>query len=198
MTPTRLYHVPKTRSTRVLWTLEEIGEPYELTVMAREDRDTPAHRARHPLARVPVIEDDAGFLFESAAIMLALADRHPESGLNFPLGTRERDLVYQWVVFAMVELERAAIEARDAGERGSEGAAAAERVAGMAAIVEEALRGHEFIVGDRLTVADIVLGSVLAFAQRIGAVGDSPEVTRYLGALEQRPARQAAYQRTDA
>ncbi len=33
----RLYHVPGSRSTRVLWMLEEIGAPYELTVMKRED-----------------------------------------------------------------------------------------------------------------------------------------------------------------
>ena len=43
----RLYHVPGTRSTRVLWALEEIGAPYELTVMAREDRQTDEHRRSH-------------------------------------------------------------------------------------------------------------------------------------------------------
>src|ERR1700689_3498425 len=39
----RLYHVPGSRSTRVLWMLEEIGAPYELTVMTREDRKTAEH-----------------------------------------------------------------------------------------------------------------------------------------------------------
>ena len=42
----RLYHVPGSRSTRVLWMLEEIGAPYELTVMTREDRKTAHHAPR--------------------------------------------------------------------------------------------------------------------------------------------------------
>ena len=112
MTPTRLYHLPQSRSTRIIWALEEIGEPYDVTVLTGADRRSPAHLARHPLGRVPVIEDDAGFLFESAAIVLALADRHPEAGLNFPLGTRERELVYQWVLFGMLEVEVPTTEVR--------------------------------------------------------------------------------------
>jgi glutathione S-transferase len=194
MSPTRLYHVPQTRSSRILWELEEIGAPYELTTLTREERREPPHRARHPLGRVPVIEDDGAFLFESAAIALALADRHPESGLNFPLGTRERELVYQWALFAMTEIERLTIEARDAGERDPERAAeAAALLAERVAVVEDALRGREFIVGDRFTVADLLLGSALAFAARTGVVADGGEVRRYLDAQAARPARQVAY-----
>ena len=108
----RLYHVPSSRSTRVLWLLEEIGRPYELTVMKGEDRQTDEHRRRHPLGRVPVVEDDEGFLFESAALCLQLADLYPDAQLNWSLGTHERGLVYQWTLFAMTELEPAIIEAR--------------------------------------------------------------------------------------
>ena len=72
---------------RVIWTLEEVGAPYELTVMTREEGRGEAHRHRHPLGRVPVLEDDEGFLFESAAVCLHLGDVHPEAGLVPPLGT---------------------------------------------------------------------------------------------------------------
>jgi glutathione S-transferase len=162
--------------------------------MTREETRGPAHRGRHPLGRVPVIEDDAGFLFESVAIVLALADRHPEADLGFPVGTRERELVYQWVLFAMLEIERPASDFRDAGDDAPERrAAAGEHVARAAAVVEEALRGHDFLVGDRLSAADIVVGPVLAFARRVGALEDSPEVSRYLEALDQRPAHRVAY-----
>ena len=61
----RLYHVPNTRSTRVLWLLEEIGAPYDLTLMTGDERRGEEHVSRHPLGRVPVIEDDEGFVFES-------------------------------------------------------------------------------------------------------------------------------------
>ena len=195
MAPTRLYHMPPSRSNRILWMLEEIGDPYEVTIVGREDRRNPAHLARHPLGRVPVIGDDAGFLFESAAIALALADRHPDAGLSFPLGSRERDLVYQWVLFAMLEVERPAGVARELRESDPERSTAARAQVGAAvAVVEEALRSHDFIVGDRFTAADVVLGSVLAFARRVGAIEqDHPEVTRYLDALAARPAHLAAY-----
>src|SRR6516162_9599458 len=72
---------------RVLWMLEELGEPYELIVMTREEGRGADHRGRHPLGRVPAIEDDEGVVFESAAICLHLGDRHPESGLLPAPGT---------------------------------------------------------------------------------------------------------------
>ena len=194
-TPTRLYHLPRSRSTRVLWALEEIGAPFELTLMTGADRKGEAHLARHALGRVPVIEDDTGHLFESAAIVLALADRHPEAGLNFPLGTRERELVYQWVLFAMDEVEPAIVEFRDCREADPpRAAAAAERFRAAAALVERALEGERFIVGDRLSAADIILGAVAGFARRFDLLTGFPELNRYVDALRARP----AFERADA
>src|SRR5205807_6980068 len=88
------------RPRRVLWILEEIGEPYELTIMNWEQGSTEEHRARQPLGRVPVVEFDAGYVFESAAICLHLADLYPDAGLIGGLGTYARALDYQWSIFA--------------------------------------------------------------------------------------------------
>jgi glutathione S-transferase len=193
MTPTHLYHVPQTRSSRILWTLLELGVPHELTVMTREERTSEAHRARHQLGRVPVIGNDTGHLFESAAILLALADRHPEGGLNFPLATRERELVYQWVVFGPAELEPNIAAARDERERDPQRAdAAVVRTQEAVALVEEAVRGREFVVGERFTVADITLGAILSWARRIVALEQFTETNRYVDALLARPACEIA------
>jgi glutathione S-transferase len=90
-----------------MWTLEEIGAPYEVTIVSREDRGSEEHRERHPLGRVPVVELDNGrTLFESAAICLHLADLHLEAGLILPVGTYQRGLTYQWSLFAMTEVEK--------------------------------------------------------------------------------------------
>ena len=189
----RLYHVPSSRSTRVLWLLEEIGQPYELTVMKGEDRQTDEHRRRHPLGRVPVLEDDEGFLFESAALCLQLADLYPDMQLNWPLATHERGLVYQWTVFAMTELEPAVVEARRHREDDPARArAGVERFQAAAAAVEQALDGHEYLVGERFTVADLVCGAVLIFAKSAGLSGELPRIEVYLGRLEARPARRRA------
>ena len=78
----RVYHREYAgRPIRALWTLEEIGAPYELTLMNWEEGSGEEHRARHPLGRVPVLEDDEGYVFESTAICLHLADLHPQAEL---------------------------------------------------------------------------------------------------------------------
>ena len=185
----RLYHVPGTRSSRVLWLLEEIGAPYELTVMTREERQTPEHLRRHPLGRVPVLEDDDGFVFESAALCLHLADLHPDAQLIAPLGTHERALAYQWTVFAMTELEPAIIEVRRSDDDPARAEAGAERFQAAARAVERALEGHDYLVGDRFSVADLVSGAVLVFGKSAGLTDNLPNITGYLTRLEARPAR---------
>ena len=106
----RLHHQPRSRSTRVLWLLEELGIPFDLTVMSREDKQTPEYRALHPLGRSPVLEEDGGPVFESAALILHIADQHLDAGLIGPLGSHERGLQYQWCFFGMTELESALMD----------------------------------------------------------------------------------------
>jgi glutathione S-transferase len=188
----RLYHVPGTRSSRVLWMLEEIGAPYDLTVMTREERQTPEHLQRHPLGRVPALEDDDGFVFESAALCLHLADLHPEAQLIPLPGTHERALAYQWTVFAMTELEPAIIEARRGDEDPARAEAGAERFQAAAQVVERALEGRDYLVGERFSVADLVCGGVLIFGRSAGLTDNLPNIAGYLARLDARPARTRA------
>jgi glutathione S-transferase len=179
---------------RVLWLLEEIGEPYDVTVLTGEDRRTDEHKLRHPLGRVPVLEDDEGFLFESAALCLQLADVYPDAQLNWPLGTHERGLVYQWVIFSMTELESAVGDVRAARRAGDaeRAEAATERVRTTAAVIETALAGHEYLVGDRFSVADLVCGAVLSLAKTTDLIGELPNIEAYVERLDVRPARTRA------
>jgi glutathione S-transferase len=173
--------------------LEEIGQPYELTLMTGEERQTGEHRRRHPLGRVPVLEDEEGFLFESAALCLQLADVYADAQLTWPLATHERGLVYQWTVFAMTELEPAIIEARRYREDDPARAQAGiVRFQAAAAAVEQALDGHEYLVGDRFSVGDLVCGAVLIIAKSAGLTDELPNINAYLERLEARPARQRA------
>jgi glutathione S-transferase len=189
----RLYHLPPSRSARVLWLLEEVGQPYDLTVMKGDERKTDEHRRRHPLGRVPVLEDDEGFLFESAALCLQIADLYPDAQLNWPLATHERGLVYQWTVFAMSELEPAILEVRRNRDDNPEHAqAGAERFTTAAAAIEHALDGQVYLVGERFSVADLVCGAVLIFARSTDLTDDMPNINAYLERLEARPARQRA------
>jgi glutathione S-transferase len=183
---------------RIIWTLEEVGAPYELVVMTREEGGADEHRRRHPLGRVPVLEDEDGFVFESAALCLHLGDLHPEAGLLPPLGTHDRALVYQWACFAPGELEPPLFEAWTQAEQDPERSSVGrERFFSAAGAVEAALDGSEYLVGDHFTVADIMVGSALMFTTRAGFADQlSPSLTEYMGRLAQRPAFQRAFQRT--
>jgi glutathione S-transferase len=195
----RVYHRQKAgRPLRVVWTLEEAGVPYELTVLDREESKGDEHLARHPLGRVPVLEDDDGLLFESAAMCMQLGDQHPETGLMPPLGSHERGLVYQWATFAPAELEPPLFEAWSQAEKDPERAASARtRFDAAAQAVVAALDGNEHLVGEGFTVADVMVGTALLFTTRAGFADELPaSLTDYTGRLAQRPAFQRALQRT--
>jgi len=86
--------------------LEEIGGPYEPVEIPGAQRRSEKHLRRHPLGRVPALElSDGTMMFESAAICLQLADLNADAGLIPRVGSAERALVYQWVLFGMTELE---------------------------------------------------------------------------------------------
>src|SRR5258707_11008355 len=155
------------RPRRVLWTLEEIGEPYELTVMDWEQGSGEEHRARHPLGRVPVVEFDGGYVFESAAICLHLADLYPEAGLIGSLGTQARAQAYQWSIFAPAELEPPLIDAAIHRESDPERAEKArDRFFKAADAVAEALDGGEYLIEGRVGVAHLLVSTGLSFTKR--------------------------------
>ena len=183
------------RPIRAAWALEEVGEPYELVMVTREDEE---HRARHPLGRVPALEDAQGVVFESAAICLHVADLYPGAGLSAEPGTHERALVYQWAVFAPAELEPPLIEAAVQAQRDPERSAAARKKfdAGAAA-VSDTLGENEYLVGGRFTVADIMVGSALGWVARAGLADTLPEnLKAYIARITERPAYQRALERT--
>jgi glutathione S-transferase len=188
----RVYHTPPSRSSRVLWLLEEVGADYDVTHLTREQKQEDAHKRVHPLGKVPAIDEGQGPIIESLAICLHLADQHPEANLNWPLGTRERALVYQWATFPMTEIEPVIIEAWRYEDLPDVVAKAHERFAAAMTVVENALEGREFIVGERFSVADIVLGAVIGFAGRRGLLAGYPNCAEYAARLEARPARQRA------
>jgi glutathione S-transferase len=190
----RLYYMPRTRSSRVLWLLAEIGAPYELTKLAPEERKSAEHLARQPLGRVPALElDDGTVMFESAAICLQLADLHPDTGLIPPLGSAERALVYQWVLFGMTELEAPLYRwLSDVAEDSATPSPARERFAQAAAALETALEGRDWLLGERFTVADVICASVLGSAHTRGLLKQWPRLQVYVDRGEARPAFVAA------
>ena len=194
----KLFYLPKTRANRVRWMLEELGVPYQL------ERIDPAYgkseeyrRKVHPLGAVPALQDGEKIIIESAAIILHLADKFPEKGFAPPAG--QRGAYYQWVIYAMTTLEPLveqflAHSSKRPEEKRIPAIAAECRASFLEAarFADESLRPGPFLSGDRLTAADIVLGSVLNWASFVGLLGDLHSAQGYVDRLRARPAFQAA------
>src|ERR1700722_8885387 len=187
--PPRLYYMPRTRSSRVLWLLEEIGERYELTEVASDQRRSAEHLRRHPLGRVPALElGDGTTMFESAAICLQLADLYPAAGLIPALGSSERALVYQWVVSAVAEREGPLFRWISALREGTPESPARDRFTQAAVALESALSGGDWLLAAQFTVADVMCASVLQGADSREMLRPWPGLEAYVQRSESRPA----------
>ena len=80
----KLHFAPNSRAGRILWLLEELELPYELNAMSFHPKDLKSdeHRDRHPLGRVPVLEDGDVSIYESGAIVEYILARHKDGGLK--------------------------------------------------------------------------------------------------------------------
>src|SRR5207244_6480417 len=162
----KLYYSTQSRAVRPRWMLEEIGAPYELVrLQLGTDTKTPAYLKLNPNGTVPALVDGDLVLFESAAICQYLADRHPEKRLAPPLGTPARGLYYQWIHYAMSGLEPPAvtifmhtIQKPEAERSPTLVAEAKKQIAAVLGVLDAALAGRPFILGDQFTTADVMLG----------------------------------------
>src|SRR6185312_16413277 len=91
-----LYHAPRSRSSGIVWLLEELGVPYKIEIVPivyGNGQGTPApesYRAIHPHKKVPAIDDDGKIVFECAAVAQYLCDAYPQAGLAPPIGDPAR------------------------------------------------------------------------------------------------------------
>jgi glutathione S-transferase len=198
----KLYFNPMTRATRARWTLEELGLPYEmvpLDLMKGEHKQAEYMKV-HPLGVVPAIQDGDFTLFESAAIVMHLADKHPEKGLAPAVGSNERAEYYQWIFFAMTEAEPPLIQILghtrflpEADRHPPTVERAGKRFKTVVTVLQERLQGREYMVGNKFSAADIVVGGVLALGARLSLLGDHPGLQAYLGRLMERPAAKKGF-----
>jgi glutathione S-transferase len=97
----QLHYYPSTAAMVPHIVLEEIGQPYQRVFV---DRTCDAHKAPgylrlNPNGTIPVLVDGELVLYETAAIVLHLCDRHPQARLAPPLGTPERAHFYKWLAW---------------------------------------------------------------------------------------------------
>ena len=167
-----VYGTVMNRAMRVLWMVEELGVEYE---QVPTDFGTGAHidacRAINPNAKAPAIDDDGFVVWESMAINLYLAKKH--GGKLAPNNLEEDALASQWSFWVMTEVERTLLYdvlAPTLGLMGQEKdpakvVAGIESLQGPFRVLNNALHGFEYLLGDRFTVADLNVASVLIWGK---------------------------------
>jgi len=198
----KLYYAVQTRATRPRWLLEELGIPYTLERldMGKKEHKSLAYLDVHPHGQVPAFRDGELTLFESGAICAYLADKFPDKNMAPPVNTPERGLYYQWLFYAMATLEPPIVQVilhtvmlPEVQRSTTQAEEARKNFAVVAQVLEKALGGKQFLVGDRFSVADIMIGSTLGWAQMLGMLGGYPQLEAYVGSLAARPAFQRAH-----
>ena len=181
-----LYNAALSRSTRVLWLLEEIGAPYRLvpvTIARPDGSGGPDPANPHPLKQVPCILDDGELIVESLAIWLHLGDLHPEARMAPPPGDPKRAEYVGWLGLATAVLEPL-VAAAMAGAPLSDRQAAAR--AYLDARLAWALARGPWLLWNRFSTVDLVYASLLRFFPQ--ALTQTDEVGAWLERIAVRPA----------
>jgi glutathione S-transferase len=193
----KLYFTPRTRSTRPRWMLEELGVPYELIAVnldAKENRE-PGYLRLHPLGQVPALVDGDVTVFESIAICMYLADRFPDRSLAPPVSSPLRGQYYQWLLFCASTIEPAigrwSQHGGDVAEAEREKARA--RFTAVADVLTRALTTGEHMLGDPFSTVDVIVGSNLNWARRVGLLDGRDALASYVDRLLARPAARRAF-----
>lgn len=190
-----LYHAVPSRSITTHWMLEELGVPYriELLSLEAEEHKRPDYLAVNPLGKVPALKHGDTVVTETAAICAYLAETFPEAGLDVPVGSPHRGSYLRWLFLAPVTLEPAILWRTLDVPKDAEYQPFADLDA-VAAMMADALRGKEFIVGDHFSAADVMIGASIMWGTRLMPVLPKlPELLEYWGRLEQRPAWQRSF-----
>jgi glutathione S-transferase len=184
------------RDLRVRWALEEVGQPYTVQLIGLEDKDSAAYRAKQPFGQVPVIEDDGFVLFESAAIVMRIAEK---SNALMPADNEACSRVIAWMFAAVNSVEphiqnltihdlHYAKEDWAAKRRPSLLEMAQKRLAALAAFMKD----RDYLEGDHFTIADLLMTTVLRIPRHCDLVAQYPVLEAYMKRNEARPAFQRA------
>ncbi|MEI5666647.1 glutathione S-transferase family protein [Bosea sp. CCNWLW174] len=185
------------RDMRVRWALEEAGEPYEVRLLSFKTMKEPAHLAIQPFGQIPTYEDGDLTLFESGAIVLHVAERHP--GL-LPDEAKARARAIMWMFAALNTLEppifdRSLVRILERYKPWYE-----ERLSALDDIICKRLEGLSSHLGDAdwldgaFSAGDLLMVTVLRRLQGSGLLEERPNLAAYVARAEARPAYQRAFE----
>jgi len=203
----RLHASPDSASMAVRMVLLELGLPHEVRAVDRAGGELAStdYRALHPLGLIPALETPDGTMFETAAILLWLADRAPQSGLAPAPDSAARADFLKWLFFTSTNLHPHLLNlfypdrAAGAANAGAVTEASRARIGTlMAALEAAAARGPDWLSDRRPTLMGYYLGMLLRWLgsfppddPRRVELTDYPALHRVAAYIETRPAAQS-------
>jgi glutathione S-transferase len=186
----RLHYAPGSAALAPHATLAEIGLPYELALVERDENGRPSDEyfRLNPWGKIPTLEDGDFVLTESAAICLYLAEKHPDARLAPPAATRERAELYRWLLWLSNTVQMTQLRHFYPHRYGTEGVkeAADAELAGHYDLIDRHLANRDWLVGDGRTVADFFLFMLTRWGRNLEpAAWDRPNLrAHFLRSLE--------------
>lgn len=194
-----LYHHPWSRAAATVWMLEEVGADYELrwTDIQTGEHKNPDFLRLNPMGKLPVLVDGEAVISEGAAIALYLGDRYAPGKLAPALDDPARGTYLRWAFFSPSVLEPAAA-AKASGGNFNPRSVGWGSYEDMLAATEAAIGNGPYLLGERFTMADTILGGTLRYMMMFKMVEPRPAFAAYVQRLEARPAFQRAEKRNTA
>ena len=181
-----LFHAPKSRSSRVLWLLEELGAEYEIEYVSIQRQGGVGEtdpRNPHLLKQVPCLVHHGQTIQESVIIWVYLTDLYPQASLAPRAGDARRAEYLAWLGLYNAVLEPVVTALfSDGGPTPVQKAAFESLVAKW----RGALEAGPFLMGETFSAIDILFGSLLQFARK--ALPDDAIFDEWLNRISARPA----------
>ena len=197
-----VHHLNDSRSQRVLWLLEELGLPYEIQSYQRNAQTRlapPELTAVHPLGKSPVITDQGRTIHESGAIVDYILRRYAGGKLRPDANTADYEAHQQWLHYAEGSAMLPFLLKLYVSRLGDAGAPLSPRIeseiANHLGFVNQSLARREWLVGDHLTGADIMMSFVGEVASARTQRADYPHVEAWVKRFQARPAYREAVKR---
>ncbi len=186
-----LYHRPQTRSSSIVWLLDELETPYE-TKIVQSIRSADGTGAidpsnPHPHGKVPALQDDGETIYESGAIALYLTDKFRKKKLGPAPGEPRRGEYLSWLFYRPGVMEPAFMERRFGIKHvhGAMGWAPPEEVEEM---LNRHLSKNKYFLGDEFSAVDIMIGGGLNFMLLFKMANETPVLKEYCARITARPA----------
>ena len=197
----KVHFAPNSRAGRIIWLLEELELPYEVNKMDFHPKDLKSdeHRSRHPLGRIPVLDDGDIRIYESGAIVEYILERHKNGGLKPDVSSNKYPDYLQWFHYCegmvMPPINTIVVQTVLLPEdrRDETVLNQAKRLLSKSLEpINNTLEGKKYLIGD-FSAADIMLGHACFMSNRLGCVSEEMlNMKSYVDNINKRPAFQTA------